>query len=53
MDYQRMMAHCGRDCFNCLIYPANDNARLRPIIAKRVKLPEEQIRLLKGNFYFI
>ncbi|MBN1780997.1 DUF3795 domain-containing protein [bacterium] len=44
MDVRQMTAPCGRDCFNCPIYLAGENPRLRSIIAKKMNLPEERIR---------
>lgn len=46
MNILEMTAPCGRDCFNCPVYLAGDNPRLRSIIAKRQNLPEEQVRCI-------
>jgi hypothetical protein len=42
MDYRRMTAPCGLDCFNCPMYLANDNEGLRARIAENLKLPPAQ-----------
>ena len=44
MNFEQMTSPCGRDCFNCPIYLANDKPRLRSMIAKKQKLPEARIR---------
>jgi hypothetical protein len=42
MDYKRMTAPCGLDCFNCLMYLANDNEELRARISKNMGIPFER-----------
>ena len=42
MDYRHMTAPCGLDCFNCPMYLANENERLRQAIAKNLSLAPEQ-----------
>ena len=44
MDYQRMTAPCGLDCFNCVMYLANDNEELREKISKNLGITFEQAR---------
>ena len=46
MDYLRMTAPCGLDCFNCPVYLAKDNERLRAAIAKRENIPVERVSCL-------
>jgi len=46
MDYLRMTAPCGLDCFNCPVYLAKDNERLRAAIAKRENIPPEKVSCL-------
>lgn len=41
MDYKQLTAPCGRDCFNCSLYHARDNEKLRGIVAKKYKLDPE------------
>jgi hypothetical protein len=41
MDYRQMTAPCGIDCFNCLMYAARENDKLRDIIAKKMNLAFE------------
>ena len=42
MDYQQMTAPCGLDCFNCAMYAAKDNEKLRAIVSKNTGVPFEQ-----------
>lgn len=42
MDYIRMTAPCGLDCFNCPLYLAKDNERLRNAVAKNMNIPVEK-----------
>lgn len=42
MDYKKMTAPCGLDCFNCPMYLANSNASLRQKIAENLGLPLEK-----------
>ena len=42
MDYKYMTAPCGLDCFNCLMYLANENEELRAKISKNLGIPSEQ-----------
>jgi len=42
MDYKKMTAPCGLDCFNCPMYLANDNEKLRNLIAGRLNIPFEK-----------
>jgi hypothetical protein len=54
MDYKRMTAPCGRDCFNCPFYLAKTDKQLRDTFAKRFNVAPEQIccngcRDSKGN----
>ena len=42
MDYKSMTAPCGLDCFNCLIYLANENRELRAKISENLGIPFEQ-----------
>jgi len=37
-----MTAPCGLDCFNCPVYLARENERLREAIAKSMDIPFEQ-----------
>jgi hypothetical protein len=58
MDYQNMTSPCGLDCFNCLVYQAKDNERLRAAIAKNMGIPVEQAvcqgcRNEKGTISFL
>ena len=41
MDYQRMTAPCGLDCFNCPMYLANENDDLRAKLSKNMGMPLE------------
>jgi hypothetical protein len=42
MDYRHMTAPCGLDCFNCPVYLAGGNEKLREAVAKHMNLPYEQ-----------
>jgi hypothetical protein len=42
MDYRHMTAPCGLDCFNCPMYLAKENERLRAAVAKNMNIPFEQ-----------
>ena len=42
MDYEWMTAPCGLDCFNCLMYLANENEELRTKISQNLGIPFEQ-----------
>ena len=41
MDYTRMTAPCGLDCFNCPLYLAKENKELRSAIAKKLNIPPD------------
>jgi hypothetical protein len=43
MDYRRMTAPCGLDCFNCPVHLARDNERLRAAVARTLNVPVEQV----------
>jgi len=58
MDYENMTAPCGLDCFNCLVYLAGENVRLREAIARNMGVPVEQVvckgcRNEKGTISFL
>ena len=42
MDSKWMTAPCGLDCFNCLVYLANENRELRAKISENLGIPFEQ-----------
>ncbi len=42
MDYKWMTAPCGLDCFNCLVYRAEENVELRRKISDNLGIPFEQ-----------
>ena len=46
MDYVRMTAPCGLDCFNCPVYLAKDNERLKAAIARNLGIPAEKASCL-------
>lgn len=39
MDYTQMTAPCGLDCFNCALYLANDNEKIRKVVAEKIQMP--------------
>ena len=47
MNYEWMTAPCGLDCFNCLMYLANENEELRAKISKNLGIPFE-LAVCKG-----
>jgi len=42
MSYSHMTAPCGLDCFNCPLYLANENEKLRTAISNNLGIPVEQ-----------
>ncbi len=42
MDYKQMTAPCGLDCFNCPLYLARENEKLREAIARNRDIPVEK-----------
>ncbi len=42
MNYKQMTAPCGLDCFNCIVYLANENQELRALVSKKTGIPFEQ-----------
>ncbi len=42
MDFRTMTAPCGLDCFNCTVYLANTNEKLRAAVAEYLNVPIEQ-----------
>ena len=58
MDYQQMTAPCGLDCFNCPVYLASENNKLRAAISKNLGVSFEQAmcrgcRNEKGTMAFL
>ena len=43
MNYEQMTAPCGLDCFNCIVYLANENQEIRSIVSEELDIPLEQI----------
>jgi hypothetical protein len=41
MDYKYMTSPCGMDCFNCAMYLAKDNEKLRGMMARTMNIPVE------------
>ena len=41
MDYTKMTAPCGRDCFHCPLFLAKDNERFQRIVANKMGIPVE------------
>ncbi len=41
MDLLEMTAPCGLDCFNCAVFHAANNERIRKAVAERLQVPEE------------
>jgi hypothetical protein len=58
MDYLQLTAPCGRDCFNCPLFLANENNTLRKALAEKYQQPEDRIsckgcREARGCIYFL
>lgn len=43
MDYKQMTAPCGLDCFNCIVYLANDNEEMKTYVSKETGIPAEKV----------
>lgn len=43
MDYERMTSPCGRDCFNCPVFIASGNEKLKKAMAHRLGIPEDSV----------
>ena len=46
MDYFKMTAPCGLDCFDCPVYLAEDNEKLRATMARILNIPAEKVACL-------
>ncbi|MCE5265665.1 MAG: DUF3795 domain-containing protein [Deltaproteobacteria bacterium] len=42
MNYREMTAPCGLDCFNCPVFLANDNEKIRAMVSEKMGIPLEQ-----------
>jgi len=42
MDYHQLTAPCGLDCFNCAVYLAREDPKLRETVAARLGVPPER-----------
>ena len=42
MDYNQMTSPCGLDCFNCPVYLANEDDKIRASISKYLDIPFEK-----------
>jgi hypothetical protein len=43
MDYAQMTAPCGLACFNCVVYLANENPKIRTLVAEQLGLEPEKV----------
>ncbi len=43
MNYRQMTAPCGLDCFNCPVYLAGENEKLKKTVAERLNIPLERV----------
>ncbi len=41
MDYRQLTAPCGLDCFNCAVYRATTDDKVRAMVAQRLNIPLE------------
>lgn len=58
IDYEKLTAPCGLDCWNCLIFQASENEQLKKIIAEKMNIPAEKVsckgcRAEKGQIEFL
>ncbi len=44
MDYAKLTAPCGLDCFNCRAYAANENEEVRSALSEKWNIPSEEAR---------
>lgn len=54
MDYKKLTAPCGRDCFNCLFYLASKDEKYQKILAERLGFEIDKVscvgcRNIEGN----
>ena len=42
MNYREMTAPCGLDCFNCPVFLANDDEKIRAMVAAKMGISPEQ-----------
>ena len=54
MDYKKLTAPCGRDCFNCYFYLASRNEKYKAGLAEKMGLDPEKVvckgcREIEGN----
>ncbi|MBW1642370.1 MAG: DUF3795 domain-containing protein [Deltaproteobacteria bacterium] len=42
MNYEQMTAPCGLDCFNCIVYLANENQEMRTAVSEHLDIPLEE-----------
>jgi hypothetical protein len=42
MNYKQMTAPCGLDCFNCIVYLANNNDEMRTMVSEKMGIPFEK-----------
>lgn len=43
MNYEKMTAPCGLACFNCVVYLANEDEKMRDIVSKQFGIPLEEV----------
>ncbi len=57
-DYLNLTSPCGLDCFNCPLYLANKNDKLRKLISEKINVPYEKTickgcRSMEGKIDFL
>ena len=43
MDYEQMTAPCGLPCFDCVVYLANEDERMRALVSQQFGISPEEV----------
>jgi hypothetical protein len=43
MDYKKLTAPCGRDCFNCLSYLASKDEQYKKMLAEKLGFETDKV----------
>jgi hypothetical protein len=54
MDYEKMTAPCGLACFDCVVFLANEDKKMRELVSKQFNIPMDKVgckgcREVNGN----
>ena len=44
MEYKKLTAACGRDCFNCYFYLAKENENIRKMFSEKLNVPQDKVQ---------